>query len=76
MEAFFTQEILSGLSNGDVKKVIAYAAIFFIIWLEVRGLKKEFKKLNESIATSFKAGEDRFNQIEERLHKLETTPHF
>ena len=64
-------EIARALMEGDWPRLLTNLAIFVFIWIEVRGLKKEFKKLNSSIANSFAAGETRFSTIETRLTALE-----
>jgi len=73
METILTSEIIKAISEGDATRFISYVAIFVFIWVEVRGLKKELKKLNVTISESFKKGEDRFETIEGRITKLEKT---
>lgn len=67
-----TSEMLKALTDGDWPRLLTNAAIFIFIWIEVRGLKKEFKKLNSTIAKSYADGETRFAHIEDRLLVLET----
>lgn len=64
-------EIVKALQSGDLTKLAGYALIFIFLWIEVRGLKQEVKKLNNTIGESFKKGEDRFTKIEGRLTDLE-----
>lgn len=81
MEAYLTSQIIGSLSEGDTKKFIAYVAIFFLLWLELRGVKKEVAKITNPSGPIFKAlenGEKRFDQLEarqksfdERLTKIE-----
>lgn len=78
MDALLTSEMLKAVIEGDTTRVLAYAAIFFFIWKEVRGLKNEVSNLNTTIAKSFAEGETRFETLEEkasnhesRLKKLE-----
>lgn len=72
VEKVMVDQILEGIKNGDLTKVFAYILIFWVIWLEVRGLKKEVGKLNETIAKSFAKGEKRFGAIEHRIELIET----
>jgi hypothetical protein len=71
MDTFLTGEMIKALTEGDIPRFMAYAAIFTFIWIEVRGLKKEFKKLNSTLVDGFAKGENRFSQIENRLDQLE-----
>jgi hypothetical protein len=71
LDAFLSTEMLSALSNGDLKKAGVYFAIFFFIWLEVRGMKKELSNINKTIGHRFDEGEKRFDNIEDRLKNLE-----
>jgi len=64
MDAILSSAILDSLAKGEVTKVIGFVLIFVFIWIEVRGLKKEFAKLNATIAKSFSDGEARFESIE------------
>lgn len=79
MDTFLISEMLSSLASGDLPKFMAYTGIFFVIWLEVRGLKKQLKIMNTTISDSFASGEKRFESIEThvtnidlRLAKVET----
>lgn len=56
---------------GDYMKLIGYAAIFFLLWLEVRGLKKSVNNLTTTIGNSFAAGEKRFDTIEHNVLELD-----
>lgn len=71
MDAMITNEMIKSLSEGDLKRFIGYVAIFFFIWLEVRGMKRAIKDLGNNIATGFKAGEDRFDKIENNIKDFE-----
>lgn len=71
VEKVIIEQVMEAAHQGDLTKIGAYALIFFVIWLEVRGLKKEFAKLNGTIAKSFADGETRFTEIEHRLTLLE-----
>lgn len=71
MEAQLAKGIFEALSQGDLSKVAGYGAIFFLVWFEVRGLKKELKNLNLTIGKSFADGEKRFDAIEHRIELIE-----
>lgn len=68
---FLSAEIIKALSDGNLMKFSAYLAIFLILWLEVHGMKKQLKTLNDTIASSFARGETRFASIEDRQKVLE-----
>lgn len=70
LETIFITETLKAFGEGNALKGFGYIVIFFVIWLEVRGLKKQFKTLNETISTSFAKGEERFNTIENDVHRI------
>lgn len=71
MDSYLTAELIKALSEGDMKKFAAYLAIFVIIWLEVRGMKKQLRKMNETISFGFAAGEKRFGDIEKHQVDIE-----
>ncbi len=71
MESYMVTEIVRALNEGDFKRSLAFCAIFFVIWLEVRGMKNQLKLLNKNIEEKFVEGENRFLHIEERISKLE-----
>lgn len=64
MDTYLATEILNALSRGDLTKFIGYVAIFFFIWIEVRGMKTELKNLNLTVSRSFAEGEKRFEALE------------
>lgn len=68
---YLTAEIIKALGEGNLMKFGAYVAIFLVLWLEMKGIKKEVAKLNGTIAKSFADGETRFKDIEHRLTVLE-----
>lgn len=70
--SYFISEIFGALTEGDRLKLLSYIAIFFFLWLEVRGLKKAVKGLGDNIGKSFKDGEKRFDAIEVRYSELES----
>lgn len=70
METVFIAEILKAIGEGNMAKGVFLIAVFAVIWLEVRSLKKQFKTLNETISTSFANGEKRFETIENDVHQI------
>lgn len=70
MESMLITEILKSLGEGNPTKGVFMILVFGVIWLEVRGLKKQFKALNETVATSFANGEKRFETIENDVHQI------
>lgn len=70
METLFIGEILKAIGEGNVAKGVFLIAVFFVIWLEVRSLKKQFKTLNDTISNSFAKGEERFKTIENDVHQI------
>lgn len=58
--------ILKSLRSGNIVGFMAYCGIFFLIWVQVRGLKTAVERLNTTIANSFAKGETRFTEIEHR----------
>ena len=50
---------------------LGFAVVFFFIWLEVKGVRKEIKTLGETIGDSLKKGEARFTAIEDHILKFE-----
>lgn len=71
MDAYLMQQIMDAIGRGDAQKFLGYIAIFGVLWLEVRGLKKELVKLNQNVSDSLHAGELRFEKIEENVSRLE-----
>ncbi len=71
MDAFLTSQMIHSLVQGDFPKFVGYALIFLCLWIEVRGLKKEVKKLTETISKSFAKGETRFDTIEKQAKDFE-----
>lgn len=64
VEKVLAEKIIESLTKGSITDLIAYAAIFFLIWLEVRGMKKELITLNKMVSESFANGEKRFEALE------------
>lgn len=68
--SYLSVELLKALGEGNLTKFLAYLAIFLVLWLELRGLKKQLAILNATIADSFAAGEKRFKTIESDVHRI------
>lgn len=71
MDALMVTEMLKALLDRDVSRFIGFAAIFFVIWLEVRGVKKAVKNLTLTIGKSFAEGEKRFDTLEHQALNFE-----
>lgn len=67
---YLVGEIVRALGEGNLVKAMAFLGIFLVLWLELRGLKKQFKMLNETISNSFARGEKRFETIEKDVHQI------
>lgn len=70
MDSYLISQIISALGDGNIVKAGAWIAVFFVIWLEVRGMKKQLGSLNETISKSFAQGEKRFESIENDVHQI------
>lgn len=68
--SYLAVELLKALGEGNLVKFAAYLAIFIVLWLEIRGLKKQLQALNTTISNSFAAGEKRFETIEKDVHQI------
>lgn len=64
--SYLTVEILKALGEGNMLKAGAFVAVFLVLWLELRGLKKQLTVLNDTVAKSFAAGEHRFEELEKK----------
>lgn len=71
MDTILSSEIISSIAAGKYTEAGKFVAVFVFIWLEVRGLKKEVKKLNSTIADGFTKGEARFLAIESKQTEFE-----
>lgn len=71
VENAITDQVFDQIRDGDIIGVLGYCAIFLVIWLQVRALRRAVEKLNNTIANSFDRGETRFSNIEQRLTLLE-----
>lgn len=70
MDSYLITQIISALGDGNIVKAGAWIAVFVVIWLEVRGMKKQLGSLNETISKSFAQGEKRFETIENDVHQI------
>ena len=68
---YLTAEIIKALGEGNLTKFLAYIAIFLVLWLEMRGLKKAVKNLSATISNSFAEGEKRFDALESKVIEFE-----
>lgn len=64
-------EILKAIGEGNAAKGLFLIGIFIVIWIEVRGVKKQIKGLNQTVANGFKEGEHRFEAIEKKQLEFE-----
>lgn len=74
LTTFLISELIKALGEGNLLKFGAYLAIFLVIWLEVRGMKKQLKTLNENFSQFGKKlaeGETRFETIEKNQKDFE-----
>lgn len=69
MDAYLTAEMIKAMSEGNLVRGFAFAVVFFFIWIEVRGMKKQMEKLNSLIVESLPKFEGRFVTIEN--HQLQ-----
>lgn len=70
MDSYLITQIISALGDGNIVIAGAWIAVFVVIWLEVRGMKKQLGSLNETISKSFAQGEKRFETIENDVHQI------
>lgn len=66
MEQYLTAQMLNALAQGDWTRFVGFVLIFFVIWSEVRGLKKEMTKINKTLEEKLTAGEMRFEKLEKK----------
>lgn len=71
MEQILTSSLLTSLTDGDFAGFFKFLAIFILIWLQIKGVKKELKNLSKSINESLDKGEKRFETIEQKQQKFE-----
>jgi len=66
LDTYLTAEIIKALGEGNLTKFAANIAIFALLWVQLRGLKKELHSINVNISKSFADGEARFGKIEKQ----------
>lgn len=71
LTSYLIAEIVKAVGEGNLLKGGAWLVFFFVIWLEVRGMKKELKSLNATVRSGFDAGEQRFEQLEKKHLEFE-----
>jgi len=71
LTSYLIGEIVKAVGEGNLLKAGAWVVFFLVIWLEVRGMKKELKALNTTVATGFKDGEHRFSELEQKQLQFE-----
>ena len=78
MEALLTQQVIKAIGEGNLTGFLGWAAIFILLWVQLRGLKKALEKMNETVSTmsadvakSFAEGETRFDTLEKIQLKFE-----
>ena len=78
MEEILLGVIKKAIADGDIFSVLTYGAVYYFIWKEVNGMKKELHNLNTTVSKSFAEGEQRFTKLEigqvafdDRLVRLE-----
>lgn len=64
IDKVLTEQLVESLTKGDLPNFIALVSMAFLIWFEVRGMKKAMKQMNGAITSGFTAGEKRFENIE------------
>lgn len=71
---YLTTEIIKALGEGNFTKGVSWLVVFLVIWLEVRGMKKQLKTLNENltgVGKKLATGETRFEAIEQNQKDFE-----
>lgn len=71
METVLMDMILKALVGGDIRGFIGFVAIFTLLWIQVRGMKKAIEALNTTLLENKKAIEDSFAAGEKRMEKIE-----
>ena len=71
MDTILIAQLIDAVVESDLPRFVGYAILALAVWKEVRGLKVEVKNLSGSIAESFKAGNARFDKIEETQRSFE-----
>lgn len=74
LTSYLVAEIAKAYIEGNLLKGLGFTVFFIVIWLEVRGMKKQLKTLNASFDTFGKKlaeGETRFENIENVQREFE-----
>lgn len=71
VDQVLVDQMMQSIKRGDHAALAGFCLVFFLLWLQLWGLKKAVLRLNETIANSFARGETRFVEIEHRLSVLE-----
>lgn len=63
------------LSESNPSSLVQSLIIFFIVWWKVKPhltrIENEIRQINSNMQTGFRAGEERFSKIEDRVSRLE-----
>lgn len=78
MDAYLQAKILESLTTQSWGELAGWSLVFVFLWVEVRGLKKEFKGAREELHTmnrhfskSLADGEKRFETLEAKAEKYD-----
>lgn len=66
MEALLQERIIRAVSEGDFIGAMAWIATFVMLWLQLKGIRKEAKEMNTHFKESLAAGEKRFENLEDK----------
>lgn len=73
LDHLVAEKIGNAISTGDLKSLAAYIGIFLLIWIQVKGLRKEVRAFRlalsapeGTVSKSFAKGDLRMNAIEEK----------
>lgn len=76
MEAIIQAKIIEAASQGNLVGAIGWLMIFSLLWVQLRGIKSEFKGIkeelhttNKNFAKSLAEGEKRFEALESKFEK-------
>lgn len=64
-------QISRAIEKGDLPTFIATLGVAFLIWFELRGMKKSIIAMNQTVTAGFTAGELRFENIEKTQNNFE-----
>lgn len=71
LDKIVVEEIASAIAAGDLPRIIVYIGIAFMLFVQIRGMRKEIKNMNGTIVAGFGAGEARFGRMENRQSNFE-----